>query len=492
MAVGIWFFALVMCICAYFLFPRKPTNLPPGPMGLPIIGSLLDLGRKPNESLFELSRRYGPIMSLRLGSRTTIVVSTAMAAEEVLQKHDQAFAGRTVVDAVRTPGHVEGSLVWNQQGPKWRELRRICNMEMFASRRLDASRGRREQKMRALIDHIGAACAEGRPVDIGKCAFATTLNLVSNSIFSQDVVELGSESAGEFKSLVWDILEAAGTPNLADYFPALRVVDPQGVRRRITVSFQRLHAFFDEMIDRRLESYAAKGQKKDQDFLDALLQHVTHSAGKLTVNDFKPLLVDMFVAGSDTSSVTVEWAMAELMKHPETMAVARSEILDAITCKGRSVEESDIPNLPYLQAVVKETLRLHPPVPLLIPHRADEEVEVGGFTIPKHAQVLVNEWGICRDSGSWDDPNAFLPDRFLASDINFKGQHFQFIPFGAGRRICPGLPLAFRMIHLVLASLLYHFSWRLPDGIEPDQLDMDDKFGITLQKAIPLTLIPSW
>ncbi|CAN6480329.1 unnamed protein product [Victoria cruziana] len=490
MAIGIWFLVFAGCLCACFLLSNKPTNLPPGPRGFPVIGSLLHLGRNPNESLLQLSRIYGGLMTLRLGSRTTIVVSTATMAEEVLQKHDQAFAGRTVVDAVRTLRHVEGSLVWNQQGPKWRELRRICNTEMFAARKLGELRGLREKKMRNLTDHVRTAAAEGRPVDIGKCAFAMTLNLVSNSIFSQDVADLGSESAGEFKSLVWDILETAGTPNIADYFPVLRAVDPQGLRRRMMVSFQQLHAFFDGLIDGRLESYAAKGQREGKDFLDALLQHVIpDSSGNLTVDDFKPLLVDMFVAGSDTSSVTVEWAMAELLRHPEKMAVARSE-LENLMGKDGAMEESDIPNLPYLQAVVKETLRLHSPVPL-IPRRADEAVEVGGFTIPKHAKVLINAWGIGRDPTFWDDPDSFVPERFLASDINFKGQHFQFIPFGAGRRICPGLPLAFRMIHLILASLLYPFSWRLPDGMEAGQLDMSDKFGITLQKAIPLRVIPS-
>ncbi|CAN6466446.1 unnamed protein product [Victoria cruziana] len=172
------------------------------------------------------------------------------------------------------------------------------------------------------------------------------------------------------------------------------------------------------------------------------------------------------------------------------MAAARSE-LKRIIGADRAVEESDIPHLTYLEAVLKETLRLHPPGPLLAPRRADATTCVGGFTIPKHAQILVNVWAIGRDSAYWEDATSFLPERFLESDVDFKGKKFQFIPFGAGRRICPGMPSAVRLSLLVLASLIHSFSWAPPGGLPPEEIDMESRFRFTLRKAMPLKAFPS-
>lgn len=181
--------------------------------------------------------------------------------------------------------------------------------------------------------------------------------------------------------------------------------------------------------------------------------------------------------------------MAELLHSPRTLLKARAE-LERTIGEGNLLGESDIGRLPYLQAVIKETLRLHPAVPLLLPHKAGADADIGGFTVPENAQVLVNVWAMGRDPSMWEDPNSFLPERFLESNIAPRGQDMELIPFGAGRRICPGLPLAMRMLHLMLGSLILSFDWKLPDGVTPENLDMDDKFGLTLQKAQPLRAIP--
>ena len=181
--------------------------------------------------------------------------------------------------------------------------------------------------------------------------------------------------------------------------------------------------------------------------------------------------------------------MAELIHNPEVLSKAKEE-LNQIIGKGNPVEESDIARLPYLQAIVKETFRLHPPVPLLLPRKAEADVEIQGFTVPKGAQVLVNAWAIGRDSSIWENPNSFKPERFIGSEIDVKGRNFELIPFGAGRRICPGLPLAIRMLHLMLGSLIHTFDWKLEDGFKPEDMSMEDKFGLTLQMAQPLRAIP--
>lgn len=182
--------------------------------------------------------------------------------------------------------------------------------------------------------------------------------------------------------------------------------------------------------------------------------------------------------------------MAELLRKPEELNKVRQEIIQQIGTE-RSVKESDMNKLPYLHAVVKETMRLHSPTPLLLPHKAQHDVEVLGFSVPKDSQVLVNAWAIGRNPKSWERPLEFLPQRFMESSVDYKGTDFEFIPFGAGRRICPGMPLAMRMVNLMLASIIQPFSWKLPDGMAPEKLDMEEQFGVTLRKAIPLVAIPS-
>lgn len=195
------------------------------------------------------------------------------------------------------------------------------------------------------------------------------------------------------------------------------------------------------------------------------------------------------MAGADTTSVTLEWLMAELLRHPKVLSRARSEIKDAIGL-GHEVEESDIARLPYLQAIVKETLRLHPTAPLLLPHKAETSVDIGGYTVPKNTRVIINGWAIGRDPDVWENPTSFQPERFVGSGIDLKGQDYDLIPFGSGRRICPGMPLAIRTVHLMLASLIHSFAWKLPDGLTPKDVNLDYKLGMSMQMTVPLLAVP--
>ena len=201
------------------------------------------------------------------------------------------------------------------------------------------------------------------------------------------------------------------------------------------------------------------------------------------------LLQDLFIAGIDTTSSTVEWAMALLLHNPEKMVKAQDELEEVLGNNGK-IQESDISKFHYLQAIVKETFRLYPPAPFLLPRKAVTDVEICGFIVPKNAQILINVWAMGRDLSIWPNPNSFMPERFLEHGIEFKGQDFELIPFGAGRRICPGLPLANRMVHLMLASLVHNFNWKLPDEMKPEDMDMEEMFGLTLHKAKPLQAIP--
>lgn len=192
------------------------------------------------------------------------------------------------------------------------------------------------------------------------------------------------------------------------------------------------------------------------------------------------------MAGSETTSSTIEWALTELLTNPESLNKAKAELGQAVGAD-RTFEEDDIDNLPYLKAVIKETLRLHPPIPFLVPRRAMEDTNFQGYHIPKDTQVLVNAWAIGRDPEVWDEPWSFKPERFLGSTVDYKGQNYELIPFGAGRRMCAGVPLAHRMLHLILGSLLHQFDWELDCK---EEIDMNDRMGITVRKAEPLIAVP--
>ncbi|PRQ39972.1 putative geraniol 8-hydroxylase [Rosa chinensis] len=203
-------------------------------------------------------------------------------------------------------------------------------------------------------------------------------------------------------------------------------------------------------------------------------------------------LVRYIFCSHNTSSATMEWAMAELLRNPKTLLKADQAELEQVIGKGKLVEESDIARLPYLQAIIKETFRIHPTIPFLLPWKAETNIEIGGYIIPKGARVLINFWAISRDPITWDNPNLFMPERFLGLDnqIDVTGKNFELIPFGGGRRICPGLPLAVRMLHLMLGSLINCFDWKLEDGVVPETMNMEDKFSLTLQMAQPLRAVP--
>lgn len=325
-------------------------------------------------------------------------------------------------------------------------------------------------------------------MDVGKAAFSTTLNLLSNTMFSIDLIDPSSDSANEFKELAWNMMEEMGKPNLADYFPALKRMDPQGRRRRLTGYFGKMIGVFDELIKTRLLARKTDGSVSTDDILQTLLG-IEQSSHEIDRQDIEHLFLDLFLAGTDTTANTLEWAMAELLHNPSILLKAQEE-MDQIIGKGNPIEEVDLAQLPYLQAIIKETLRFHPPTPLLLPRKAEEDVEICGFTIPKGAQVLVNAWAIGRDESTWDKPELFQPERFLGLEIDVKGQHFELIPFGAGRRICPAVGTANRMLQIMLASLVHSFDWKLDGATGAEDMDMEDESGITVRKAQRLCAIP--
>ena len=286
-------------LCFHFLIlgstHRKSfqARLPPGPRPLPIIGNLLELGDKPHHSFTTLSKKYGPLMSLKLGSITTIVISSPETAQQVLNKKDQTFSGRTVPNAIQVASHHHFSIGFLPASAHWRNLRKICSMQIFSLQRVDALHGLRQKVVQQLLDHAHESCSSGRAVDIGRAAFTIALNLLSNTVFSVDLAHYDSNLSQEFKELIWSILVEVGKPNLADFFPGLRLVDPQGIHKRMSVYFNKLFDVFDSFINQRLQLRASS---TDNDVLDALLNLNKQHDHELSCNDIRHLLVVSIVS----------------------------------------------------------------------------------------------------------------------------------------------------------------------------------------------------
>ncbi|TVU38625.1 hypothetical protein EJB05_12009, partial [Eragrostis curvula] len=478
-----WPSIFLLSIYILDVLSHKLRHLPPGPRSLPLIGSLHLLSDQPHRSLASLAKTYGPLMSLRLGTVTTVVVTSPELAREFLHKNDAAFSARSVPDA--TGEHAKHSVAWLPRSPQWSALRRIMATELFAPHRLSAHESLRRDMVADLVGYVGRQARAGPAVDVGRVVFTASLNLLSRTVFSRELASLdadGGEST-EFRSVTSEILEGLGKRNVSDFFPVMAWADLQGTRRRLAKVLERLHRVIDDEVDRRLRSREA-GEPEKNDFLDALLNDV--KAG-LDRDAIRSVITDIFL-NSPYCSTAVEWIMVELLRNPLSMARATEELAQILGTK-RNIEEAEIGKLPYLQAVVKEAFRLHPPAPLLLPRQAETTISVAGYTIPKGARVLVNVWATGRDKEIWDEPEKFMPERFMESTINFKGGNFELIPFGSGRRICPGMPLASKMAHLILASLLNQFKWSLPAEVDANGIDMTEKFGVNLKKAEPLRAI---
>ncbi|XP_038687863.1 (S)-N-methylcoclaurine 3'-hydroxylase isozyme 1-like [Tripterygium wilfordii] len=477
---------LILILKHFKTSSAKSLPLPPGPNPWPLVGNLFHMGKMPHVTLSNFAKTYGPLISLKLGTQTMVIASSPAAATEILKTHDRVLSARYVPQVMPLERSELNniSLGWSFEcGEGWKYLRTICRSELFSSKAIESQACLREEKVMEMVKFLDRR--EGKAVNIGEIAFTCVYNMLSNVILSKNIFSFENDSCEgeEMKALVRTVMETAISPNISDFYPILSGLDLQGIRRKSKKVGEQINAYWAAIIKERKEAKENSSSRDGRDFLDALIENNFSDVG------INSLLQELFGAGTDTTSSTIEWAMAELIKNPESMKKVIQELEREI--KQDVVKESQLPQLTYLQACVKETLRLHPPAPLLLPHRAHESCQVMNYSVPKDSQVLVNIWAIARDPLYWEDPLTFKPERFLGSTLEFKGTDFEFLPFGAGRRICPGLPMAAKQVPFVLASLIHFFNWSLPQGDDPKTLDMSEKLGITLQKDKSLFLVPS-
>ncbi|XP_057950578.1 probable (S)-N-methylcoclaurine 3'-hydroxylase isozyme 2 [Malania oleifera] len=463
-----------------FVSAGSPSSLPPGPRTWPIVGNILQMRNMTHVTLTNLAKVHGPLMSLRLGSQLLIVGSSPAAAMEILKTHDRVFSGRYIMHAVpvKSPELNHLSLLFASEcNDQWKSLRAIFRTELLSPTTSESQLELREKKVREMVGVLGKK--EGEVVNLGEIVFATAFNTISNIIFSKDLTNLERRGAGEeFEELIKRFLELISLPNISDLYPILGRWDIQGIQKKGLEIFRRMSTIWNNIVKERRQGKASRSR----DLMDALSEIGFNN------DQMNQFFLELFMAGTENTAEITVWTMAELIKNHEAMDKLHEELANVV--HGNIVRESHLPQLPYLEACVKETMRLHPPAPFLLAHRNLEACKVMGYDIPKDSQVLVNVWAISRDPKHWEDALSFKPERFLNSSLDYKGHNFEFLPFGAGRRICPGLPIAARQIPLLVATLVHLFNWSLPGNMDAAKLDMAEKFATALKKEQPLYLIP--
>ncbi|KAJ8617423.1 hypothetical protein MRB53_013609 [Persea americana] len=419
-------------------------------------------------------------MHIKFGSQHTFYASNAAVATEILKTNDRHLSSaRAAPPSVLIDGQIQYSLLWNECNDYWKSLRKVCRTELFTTRMLDSQSQIREKKVMDLMNFLKTK--QGQIVQVSDVVFVTLLNLLSNMIFSKDMfLYEGEDEKRGMKYLIRDVTLTAVKLDISELFPILRPLDLQGIKRGVNNGLKPIFGSWAETVRDRKES---KDHSR-HDFLDVLIQ------GGFSDQTLDGMILEMLGAGSETTTSTIEWTLTELLRHPHMLKKLREELQAVVG--DRPMKESDLPKLPYLHACIKETLRLHPPAPFLIPRRSTETCTVLNYTIPKGSQILVNAYAIHRDPDTWERPLDYWPERFIGSELDYQGNHLQFIPFGAGRRICIGLPLGSRATRMVLGSLVKWFDWELPNGMEPDKLPMTESFGLTLQMDPPLFAIPKY
>ncbi|XP_061344875.1 flavonoid 3',5'-hydroxylase 2-like [Gastrolobium bilobum] len=478
---------LITHVFFHSLFKTHQRKLPPGPRGWPIVGALPLIGSMPHVRLSKMAKKYGPVMYLKMGTNNMVVASTPSAARAFLKTLDQNFSNRPPNAGATHLAYDAQDMVFADYGSRWKLLRKLSNLHMLGGKALDDWAQVREQEMGYMLRAMYDCSKKGEAVGVAEMLTYAMANMIGQVILSRRVFESKGSESNEFKDMVVELMTTAGYFNIGDFIPFLAWLDLQGIER----GMKNLHKKFDLLLTRMIEEHAASCHKRKvkPDFLDVVMAHHSENSDgeRLTFTNIKALLLNLFTAGTDTSSSIIEWALAEMLTNPAIMKKAHEE-MDQVIGKHRRLQESDIKKLPYLQAICKETFRKHPSTPLNLPRVSAEPCQVDGYYIPMNTRLSVNIWAIGRDPDVWENPLDFNPERFLSGEnakIDPHGNNFELIPFGAGRRICAGTRMGIVLVQYVLGTMVHSFEWKLPNGIA--ELNMEEAFGLALQKQEPLS-----
>ncbi|CAI9105083.1 OLC1v1003934C1 [Oldenlandia corymbosa var. corymbosa] len=474
------------------------VKLPPGPWKLPIIGNIHNLmGSLPKHALENLARKYGDLMHLQLGEISTIVVSSPQLAKEVLKTKDVTFANRPQILAAKTILYNYSGIIFSPHGDYWRQIRKICVLELLSAKNVRSFGSIRQDEVLQLVSSIrdeAATTSHGseRAINLAQKVSSYTSSVVCRAAFGRSF----GRHQEKLLELMKEVLERSNGFGVSDIFPSWKILhyfssEPKMVQLRNKID-EILDAIIQEHIENGARTKTGNGEFGQEDLIDVLLRIKDNGGLQFPITNtyIKAIILDMFSAGSETSSVMVEWAMAEMIKNPNVLVKAQSEIRKVLTVEKRTIEETDIHKLSYLKLVIKETLRLHL-APALISRENMEDCEIGGYIIPPKTRVIINAWAIARDPRYWDNSDSFTPERFEDSFVDFGGTSYEFLPFGSGRRMCPGISFGLANIEIPLANMLCYFDWKLPDDADGTNLDMTEDYGVTNPRKNNLLLVPT-
>ncbi|KAG2563929.1 hypothetical protein PVAP13_8KG375400 [Panicum virgatum] len=456
----------------------------------------------PHRALAELAAAMrAPLLRLQLGTVRAVVISSPDLARAALTTSDAALASRPRLLGGQVLALGCSDVTFAAAGPYHRATRRLVVSELLSARRVAAYGRIRAGEVRRLLGHLAAAAspaaAAAPVVDLSECF----VNLANGVLFR---VAFGRgfphAKAARLGAVFAEANELFAGFTAGDFFPELEpiVSAVTGVRRRLNSCLADLCEFCDDIIDELISGKRERtsGDDGNEDFVDALLrlQKSPDLEVPLTDDNIKALVLDVFVAGADTSLAALEWVMTELVRHPCILTKAQDEVRRAVGRAKGTVEEWDLGDLRYLRAIIKETFRLHPVIPLLVPRESVAPCTLGGYDIPARTRVFVNTYAMGRDPEVWDRPLEFRPERHGSAaagevQVDLVDPEFKVLPFGGGRRGCPGYAFALATLQLALASLLYHFDWALPAGVRAEDVDMDEIFGLSTRKKEPLLVV---
>ncbi|TKY63681.1 cytochrome P450 family 71 protein [Spatholobus suberectus] len=436
---------LLFCFKYHRTFKNPP--LPPGPRGLPIIGNLHQMNNSAlNVQLWQLSKKYGSLFSLQLGLRPAIVVSSPKLAKEVMKDHDLEFCGRPKLLGQQKLSYNGLEMIFSPYSVFWREIKKICVVHVLSSRRVSRFSSIRQFEVKQMINKISRHASSSKVTNLNEVLMSLTSTIICRIAFGKRYEDEGTERS-RFHGLLNECQAMMGTFFFSDYIPFLGWIDKlTGLHARLERIFKELDKFYQEVIDGHMDPN--RKTPENEDIIDVLLQLKKQRSFSvdLTNDHIKAVLMDMLVAATDTTAATLVWAMTALLKTPRVMKKVQEEI--------RTLGD--------------------------------------GYEIPAKTIVYVNAWAIHRDPKAWKDPDEFLPERFLDSTIDFRGLDFELIPFGAGRRICPGMPMAIASLDLILANLLNSFDWELPAGMKKEDIDTEVLPGLTQHKKNPLCVLAKY
>ncbi|KAL8131104.1 cytochrome P450 81Q32-like [Apium graveolens] len=472
--------ALLFTIAALYLYTQLANNnLPPSPFpALPIFGHLYLLKKPLHKTLSGLSKKYGPVFYFLYGSRRVLFVSSAAAAEECFTKNDIIFASRPNIIFGKYIGNNFTSIVWSGYGDHWRNLRKLCVLEIFSTYRLQKLSYIRIEEVKSMVKGLFKLSGCGmQEVEIKPLFFELMFNLLTRMIAGKRYYgeeSKNSEEAKRFQEIINETSRLANAFDMGDYVPVLRWFWFKGIENQFVELSKRRYEFVQGWIDQLRES-GSKGENKN--FIQILLDLHEAEPDYHTDGFIVSLMQALLQAGVSTAVDALEWAMSLLLNNPEVILKARNEI-DKVVGKDGLISESHLAELPYLRYIIYETLRMYPVLRYLVPHESSEECTVGGFRVPRGTMLLVDVKAIQNDPKIWQDPEMFRPERFQERNAGHG-----WLPFGSGRRKCPGEGLATRIIALALGALIQCFQW---ERIGEEMLDMAEGDDYFSPKVVPL------